>query len=61
MTPLPGVPLSSGFSYRPADELPELQLSDEAKDRVLAKMDSVADARRRAAASASTYVIGSAS
>lgn len=55
---LPGVAVDSGFDYRPASEFPQLQLSKEARQRVLDKIDSVAEARRRAAASANSYVVG---
>jgi hypothetical protein len=58
--PLPGRPLPSGFDYRPADEFPELTLSPEARKRVLDKMDSVAEARRRAWETADRTVVGSA-
>lgn len=54
----PGVPMPSGFTYRPVDEFPALRLSAEARKRVEAKMESVRLARLRAMASASTYVVG---
>ncbi len=54
---LPGAPLPSGFRYRPAENVPEAQLSKEARDLVLAKMDDVDRARARAAMDARTAVI----
>lgn len=58
MAELPGEPLVSGFDYRPASECPEAELSPEAKRRVLAKIDAVNDARRRAHADAHSFAIG---
>lgn len=55
---LPGRELPSGFDYRPASEFPELTLSPEARQRVLDKMDSVAEARRRAWETADRHVYG---
>lgn len=60
MGELPGVPLSSGFDYRPVEDFPELALSKEARDRVLAFMDEVDRCRARAAVAAQFYVIGGA-
>jgi hypothetical protein len=53
---LPGEPLVSGFTFRPASEMPPL--SPEARARVLAKIAAVRHARLRALAAASTAVIG---
>lgn len=46
---IPGVVMESGFRYRPARTVPEGRLSTDALRRVLAKMDSVDEARLRAA------------
>jgi len=54
----PGRPLPSGFTYRPAADVPEMALSPEARRRVLAVMDDVARCRALAAAAAATAVIG---
>lgn len=53
----PGVPLPSGFDYRPVSEHPELTLSKEARERVLRVMDDSERCRARAAIAAQTYVI----
>lgn len=58
MSGLPGLPLESGFDYKPVEEHPELLMSEEAIALVQAKIDSVHEALRRAAESASTAVIG---
>jgi hypothetical protein len=58
MPALPGEPLDSGFRFRPAREVPEQQLSGEAIDRVLQKMDSVDSARLRAAQEGQTAYVG---
>lgn len=55
---LPGKPLDSGFRFRPAAEHPELQLSPEARRRVLAKIESVRQARLRAAEQAGQSIVG---
>lgn len=55
---LPGRPLESGFAYRPASEFPQLRLRDEARRLVLEKMDSVDDARLKAAETSSSTYIG---
>jgi hypothetical protein len=56
----PGYPMPSGFDYRPVEDFPELVLSKEARQLVLDKMDSVAEARRRAMETADRCVIGAA-
>ena len=58
MTDLPGVPLDSGFRFRPASEHPELLLPPAARQRVLNKIESVRLARLRAAESAAVSAIG---
>jgi len=58
MGTLPGRPLDSGFTFRPADECPELLLSKEARQRVLDKIASVKAARLRAMEAASQSVMG---
>lgn len=54
----PGVPLASGFEPEHGGQRRRVQLSKEARERVLAKMRSVDEARRRAMEGASSYVIG---
>ena len=54
----PGEPMESGFEYRPARDVPEAQLSDEARERVLRKMDSVDEARLKAAKEGHTAYVG---
>lgn len=53
-----GGPLSSGFEYRQASDFPQLRLSEAARRSVLEKMDSVDEARLRAAESSSHTYIG---
>lgn len=55
---LPGEALQSGFRLRPARTVREARLSDEARRRVLEKMDSVDAARLRAAKDGHTAYIG---
>ena len=55
---LPGEVLESGFRFRPARTVPEGRLSDEARRRVIEKMDSVDEARLRAAKDGHTAYIG---
>lgn len=55
MVNLPGEPLPSGFDWRPAGSV---ELSPEARARVLAKIDAVDDARRRAGAASRISVVG---
>jgi hypothetical protein len=55
---LPGEPLPSGFDYRPASEVPEAGLSEEAQARVLKKMASVDEARLKAAEEGRTSHVG---
>lgn len=55
---LPGEPLASGFTYGPRSEFPEIELSEEARQRILEKMDSVDEARLRAAESSNRTYIG---
>lgn len=55
---LPGRPLDSGFDYEPVARFTELQLGDEAAEQVLAKIDSVDNARLRAAETSSSTYIG---
>lgn len=55
---LPGEPLDSGFRFRPASSVPEAQLSPEARSRVLDKMESVDEARLRAAKDGHTAYVG---
>jgi hypothetical protein len=52
------VPLRSGFKYRPARDVPDAQLSAEARQRVFDKMESVEDARLRAAKDGHTAYVG---
>jgi hypothetical protein len=56
--PLPGEALESGFRFRPAREAPEARLSAEARRRVIEKMDSVDEARLRAARDGHTAYVG---
>jgi hypothetical protein len=58
MADLPGVPMPSGFDYRPYEDCPEIHLSQEAKEEIWAIMDSVNEALRRAQESAGQYVVG---
>lgn len=55
---LPGEPLASGFTFKPTRAVPEARLSDEARARILAKMDSVDQARLRAAREGHTAYVG---
>ena len=55
---LPGEPLESGFEFRPARAVPEARLSDDARERVLRKMESVDKARLRAAQEGHTAYVG---
>jgi hypothetical protein len=55
---LPGEPLDTGFRFRDARSVPEAQLSRDARERVLAKMDSVDEARLRAAKEGQTAYVG---
>ncbi len=55
---LPGEALQSGFTFRPARNVPEARLSSEAHARVLETMESVDRARLRAAKDASTAYVG---
>lgn len=54
----PGVPLSSGFRYLTPAEAAEVELSPEAKARVLAKLRDVDRARLEAAVAARTAIVG---
>lgn len=54
----PGVELGSGFSFRPARSVDEACLSEPARNRVLAKMRSVDEARLRAAREGQTAYLG---
>lgn len=54
----PGVPLASGFEPQHGGRRRRVELSPEARQRVLDKMRSVDEARRRAMEGASSYVIG---
>lgn len=54
----PGEPLDSGFTFRPASEVPEAQLSPAARARVVAKIENVDDARLRAAQDGHTSYVG---
>jgi hypothetical protein len=56
--PLPGEALESGFRFRRPRDVPEGRLSDEARQRVIEKMDSVDEARLRAARDGHTAYIG---
>jgi hypothetical protein len=55
---LPGEPLESGFRFRAARLVPEAKLSEPARERVLQKMDSVDEARLRAAKEGHTAYVG---
>lgn len=55
---VPGEMLSSGFMFRPSSEVPQAQLSPEARQRVLDKIDSSTEALRRAEVASRTAVIG---
>jgi hypothetical protein len=55
---LPGKALDSGFRFRPARDVPEAQLSADARARVITKMDSVDEARLRAAKDGHTAYVG---
>lgn len=55
---LPGVALQSGFSFRPSRAVAEARLSEPARERVLAKMKSVDEARLRAAREGQTAYVG---
>jgi hypothetical protein len=55
---LPGEPLESGFNLRSTAEAPEATLSPDAQARVLEKIDSVDEARLRAAKDGHTAYIG---
>lgn len=55
---LPGEVLESGFRFRPVRTVREGRLSDEARRRVIEKMDSVDEARLRAAKDGHTAYIG---
>jgi hypothetical protein len=55
---LPGERLESGFRFRPTRAVPEATLSEEARARVLEKMDSVDEARLRAAKEGQTAYVG---
>ncbi len=54
----PGEPLESGFEFRPARTVRQGRLSAEALRRVIEKMDSVEEARLRAARDGHTAYIG---
>lgn len=54
----PGEPLESGFRFRSARLVPEARLSEPARERVLQKMDSVDEARLRAAKEGHTACVG---
>lgn len=55
---LPGEPLESGFAFRSASSVPEARLSPEARARVFATMESVDQARLRAARDAHSAYLG---
>ena len=55
---LPGEPMGSGFRFRPARAVPQGSLSGDARRRVIEKMDSVDEARLRAAKDSRTAYIG---
>lgn len=55
---LPGEPLESGFVFRPASSVPEARLSSEARARVFDTIESVDQARLRAARDAHTAYLG---
>ena len=55
---LPGEPLDSGFRFRKSRDVPGGVLSKEARQRVIDKMDSVDQARLRAARDGHTAYIG---
>ena len=54
----PGEPMGSGFRFRRARDVPDVQLSDEARQRVLRKMESVDEARLKAAKEGHTAYVG---
>jgi hypothetical protein len=54
----PGEPLESGFEFRPARTVRQGRLSVEALRRVIDKMDSVEEARLRAARDGHSAYIG---
>lgn len=54
----PGVPLASGFEPEHGGRRRHVALSKEARERVLAKMRSVDEARRRAMEAGHSHVIG---
>ncbi|MFP5326264.1 MAG: hypothetical protein ACLGHT_02140, partial [Acidimicrobiia bacterium] len=54
----PGEPLDSGFEFRPTRAARQGRLSAEALKRVIEKMDSVDEARLRAARDGHTAYIG---
>lgn len=56
----PGVPLESGFDYRPVEEFDALHLTSEQMAEWQAYLDDVKRSHLRAMASADRYVIGSA-
>lgn len=55
---LPGEALESGFRFRPAGSIPQGSLSADARRRVIDKMDSVDEARLRAAKDGHAAYIG---
>ena len=55
---VPGEAMESGFRFRSTRIVPEGSLSADALRRVIEKMSSVDEARRRAAGDAHTGVIG---
>lgn len=57
-TDLPGQPLVSGFRLRRSRDVPEAALSDAARERVFDKMQSVDEARLRAARDGHTAYVG---
>jgi hypothetical protein len=57
-TQLPGEALDSGFEFRSAQTMPEARLSPEARRRVIEKMESVDEARLRAARDGHTAYVG---
>lgn len=57
-TDLPGEPLESGFRLRRSRDVPEATLSDAARERVFKKMQSVDEARLRAAKDGHTSYVG---
>ena len=56
--PLPGEALESGFRFRRVREVPDGLLTNEARQRVIEKMDSVDEARLRAARDGHSAYIG---